>query len=175
MFVPDSLVRRVSAPVVAALSGDAGAPGAAASAPAPAAVATTAPVAPAASDPVAAAATPSPAAVPPAAAAPAANPTAAASAPAAAGVDEVLAHAAPPPGIPVQVTAEADSWVEVRDAQGKTLLSRTVVAGESVGLDGAMPMHVKVGNAKDTKLSLRGDNVDLTPYTRDNVARLDLK
>ena len=188
MFVPDSLVKRVSEPVMAALSGDGGAPGAAASAPAPAAVATTAPVAPAASEPAAASPAPTTAPVPATGAIPTANPPAAnppaAAAPAgtatapvvaAAGVDEVLAHAAPPPGIPVQVAADADSWVEVRDAQGKTLLSRTVVAGESVGLDGAMPLHVKVGNAKATKLSLRGDNVDLTPYTRDNVARLDLK
>jgi len=175
MFVPDSLVKRVSAPVMATLSGDA-APGAAASAPAPAAVATTAPVAPAASEPAAVAVAPPPATQPAVANPPAAGPAAVpAPAAAASGIDEVLAHAAPPPGIPVQVTAQADSWVEVRDAQGKTLLSRTVVAGESVGLDGAMPMHVKVGNAKATSLSLRGDNVDLTPYTHDNVARLDLK
>ena len=90
-------------------------------------------------------------------------------------VDEVLAHVAPTPSIPLQVVASADSWVEVVDAHGRTLLSRTVVAGESVGLDGAMPMRVKVGNASGTHLKLRGDNVDLTPWTRDNVARLELK
>ncbi|HEY9027103.1 MAG TPA: DUF4115 domain-containing protein, partial [Burkholderiaceae bacterium] len=94
---------------------------------------------------------------------------------AAQGVDEVLAHVAPAPNIPLQVVATADSWVEVIDAHGRTLLSRTVVAGESVGLDGAMPMRVKVGNASGTHLKLRGDNVDLTPWTRDNVARLEVK
>jgi cytoskeleton protein RodZ len=97
------------------------------------------------------------------------------SATAAQDVDEVLAHVAPTPSIPLQVVASADSWVEVVDAHGRTLLSRTVVAGESVGLDGVMPMHVKVGNASGTHLKLRGDNVDLTPWTRDNVARLELK
>jgi cytoskeleton protein RodZ len=91
------------------------------------------------------------------------------------GVDEVLAHVAPAPNIPLQVVATADSWVEVVDAHGRTLLSRTVVAGESVGLDGAMPMRIKVGNVSGTHLKLRGDNVDLTPWTRDNVARLELK
>jgi len=75
----------------------------------------------------------------------------------------------------VQVIATADSWVEVVDAQGHTLLSRVVVAGESVGLDGAMPMRVKIGNARGTHLKLRGDNVDLTPWTHDNVARLEVK
>lgn len=91
------------------------------------------------------------------------------------GADEVLAHQAGAPSIPLQVIATADSWVEVVDAQGHTLLSRTVVAGESVGLDGALPMHVKIGNAGGTHLKLRGDNVDLTPWTRDNVARLEVK
>jgi cytoskeleton protein RodZ len=115
----------------------------------------------------------------PAAAAPAASATASA-APIAfpasvAGDDEVLAHQAGAPSIPLQVIASADSWVEVVDAQGHTLLSRTVVAGESVGLDGALPMRVKIGNAGGTHLKLRGDNVDLTPWTRDNVARLEVK
>ena len=97
------------------------------------------------------------------------------SAAAAQGNDEVLAHVAPAPNIPLQVVASADSWVEVVDAHGRTLLSRTVVAGETVGLDGAMPMRVKVGNASGTHLKLRGDNVDLAPWTRDNVARLEVK
>jgi cytoskeleton protein RodZ len=100
---------------------------------------------------------------------------AAVSAAAAQDVDEVLAHVAGAPNIPLQVTATADSWVEVVDAQGHLLLSRTVVAGESVGLDGALPMRVKIGNAAGTHLKLRGDNVDLTPFTHDNVARLELK
>jgi cytoskeleton protein RodZ len=104
--------------------------------------------------------------------------SAAASAPVAAvvtsGVDEVLAHSEAP-NIPVQVIATADSWVEVVDAQGHSLLSRTVVAGESVGLDGALPMRVKIGNARATHIKLRGDNVDLAPWTHDNVARLELK
>jgi cytoskeleton protein RodZ len=103
-----------------------------------------------------------------------ASAAAAASATAAQGVDEVLAHVAPP-NIPLQVIASADSWVEVVDAQGHSLLSRTVVAGESVGLDGALPMRVKIGNARATRIKLRGDNVDLAPWTRDNVARLELK
>ena len=97
------------------------------------------------------------------------------SATAAQGVDEVLAHVAGAPSIPLQVVATADSWVEVVDAQGHTLLSRTVVAGESVGLDGVLPMRVKIGNASGTHLKLRGDNVDLTPWTHDNVARLEVK
>ena len=173
-FLPDSLWARASQ-FVSGLFASGNAPTHAA-APAPAAA--TGPAAtppPAASDAMANTPVAAPAAVPARAAPLAAAAVTAPAVPSASGVDEVLAHAAPPPNIPLQVTANADSWVEVLDAQGRALLSRTVVAGESVGLDGAMPMHVKVGNARSTKLTLRGDNVDLTPYTHDNVARVELK
>jgi cytoskeleton protein RodZ len=181
-FLPQSWVERVKAQL-ASLS--AGTPAeSAASAPVAAPAVATGPIATPVELPAASAAMPAAAApaVPASAAsgavhvAPAAPlPAASVAAAAAPDVDEVLAHAAPAPSIPLQVVATADSWVEVVDAHGRTLLSRTVVAGESVGLDGAMPMHVKVGNVGGTHLKLRGDNVDLTPWTRDNVARLELK
>jgi len=170
-FVPDGWLTHASRPLVEGL---------AASVPSEAPASAAPVVAEAASDAVAAAAdTPAASAAAAAAAPPPAMPSAQAaetvSATAAQGVDEVLAHEAAAPAIPLQVIADADSWVEVVDAKGRTLLSRTVVAGESVGLDGLLPMRVKIGNASGTHLKLRGDNVDLTPSTRDNVARLVVK
>jgi cytoskeleton protein RodZ len=78
-------------------------------------------------------------------------------------------------GVPVTVTARESSWVEVSDAQGRTLISRVVVSGETVALDGAMPLKVRIGNARATTLTLRGENVDLAPWVQNNVARLQLK
>ena len=170
LFVPASWISRAKAEFASGAA--ASAPAEAASAPAvavPVELPVASAVAPAASAPLA------PASTPLAAASTAAQTPAAVSATAAQGIDEVLAHVAAAPSIPLQVVASADSWVEVVDAQGHTLLSRTVVAGESVGLDGALPMRVKIGNARGTHLKLRGDNVDLTPWTRDNIARLELK
>ena len=161
-LVPESWIARVTRPFTGAPAASAPADSAA-SAPAVAAApagVTTVPVELPVASAAASAAPLSPAAV---------------SATAAQGIDEVLAHVAAAPSIPLQVIATADSWVEVVDAQGHSLLSRTVVAGESVGLDGALPMRVKIGNARGTRLKLRGDNVDLTPWTRDNVARLEVK
>ena len=176
--VPDGWLARVTHPIAASFSvpdAPASAPASAASSadtPASAASLATPVPSPAASvGPQAAQATQSPASV----ASQATLTPAAVSATAAQGIDEVLAHVASAPNIPLQVVATEDSWVEVVDAQGHSLLSRTVVAGESVGLDGALPMRVKIGNAGGTHLKLRGDNVDLTPWTRDNVARLELK
>ena len=67
------------------------------------------------------------------------------------------------------------SWIEVIDAHGKPLISRLVQPGESVGLDGAMPFKVKIGNASATEVVFRGQPLDLAPFTRDNMAKLELK
>ena len=75
----------------------------------------------------------------------------------------------------LQFSTTAQSWVEVTDARGQALIARLLQPGETVGLDGVMPMKVRIGNASATQLVLRGQPVDLAKYTRDNVARLDLK
>lgn len=75
---------------------------------------------------------------------------------------------------PVQLRTTEPSWVDVRDANGQVLLSRTVLPGESVGLDGALPIRLVIGNAAATRLGFRGRPVDLASRTRDNVARVEL-
>ena len=173
-FVPEGLLGRVTHSVMSSLPASASAEAASApAAAAPAASSSTTIELPLPANTAAPVPAPAGASAPAPAAAPLSP--AAVSATAAQGIDEVLAHVAGAPNIPLQVTATADSWVEVLDAQGHSLMSRTVLAGESVGLDGALPMKVKIGNAAATHIKLRGDNVDLTPYTRDNVARLELK
>jgi cytoskeleton protein RodZ len=84
------------------------------------------------------------------------------------------AATAAPAGL-VQLRTTDASWIEVRDAGGQVLLSRTVMPGESVGLDGALPLRLVVGNAAATALGFRGQPVDLAAHTRDNVARLELR
>lgn len=98
------------------------------------------------------------------------------SAPLAAANDSAAsAPAVPPAAGALLLRTSAESWIEVIDARGQTLLSRVVTPGEVVGLDGAMPLRLTVGNAAATTVSLRGQPVDLAPRTRDNVARLELK
>lgn len=104
-------------------------------------------------------------AVPPPAVVPAATPSALAAASAPAG----SASAA------LQLAVQAPSWIEVLDANGNSLLSRVLQPGEGLGLDGRTPLRVRVGNAAGTRVSWRGQSVDLAPSTRDNVARLELR
>jgi len=54
-------------------------------------------------------------------------------------------------------------------------LSRLLQPGEAVGVDGAAPLRLTIGNAGVTQVSFRGKSIELAGYTRDNVARLDLK
>ena len=75
----------------------------------------------------------------------------------------------------VQLRSSAPSWVDVRDAKNQVLLSRIVQPGEAVGLDGALPIRVTIGNAVVTQLSFRGQPVDVAANTRENIARIELK
>ena len=71
--------------------------------------------------------------------------------------------------------ARREVGVEARDGRGQLLLSRTVQPGESVGLDGALPIRLTIGNAAATQLGFRGQAIDLSQRTRDNVARIELQ
>ncbi|MEO6033245.1 MAG: helix-turn-helix domain-containing protein [Burkholderiaceae bacterium] len=100
------------------------------------------------------------------------------------GVEAAASAVASTPAVPVaidtgagllQLRTSAPSWIEVRDAHGKILLSRVVASDETLALDGVAPLKLKIGNAADTRLMFRGEPVDLSAFTRDNVARFELK
>jgi cytoskeleton protein RodZ len=76
---------------------------------------------------------------------------------------------------PVVLRARNDSWIEVREAGGRVLFSRVLAAGEQVGLDGALPIRMTIGNASGTELDYRGQAFDLKAVTINNVARVELK
>lgn len=85
------------------------------------------------------------------------------------------APAAPGANLIVFVARE-DSWVTVNEASGKSLLRRTVQAGETVGVTGAPPLSVVVGRASGIDVQVRGKPFDLAPLTRaGGVARFEVK
>lgn len=130
------------------------------------------PVAPA---PAAPAPTPAPArAVDAPTTAPTAPSPAAASA---AGLQAPPAAEAPASGtaLRLNLTGGIASWVEVRDAQGKILLSTLLRPGkEQAQIEATGPLRLVIGHAPGTELSRAGQRVDLAPHTRGNVARLEL-
>ena len=75
----------------------------------------------------------------------------------------------------LQVRTTSPSWVGVTDARGKAVIGRVLQSGEYVGVDAAPPLRLKIGNAAGTQIVFRGEPFELTPFTRDNVARFELK
>jgi cytoskeleton protein RodZ len=54
-------------------------------------------------------------------------------------------------------------------------LRKTLEAGESVQLAGALPLSVVLGRADVVDVMVRGERLDVTAMTRDNVARFEVK
>lgn len=87
---------------------------------------------------------------------------------------DALRPAAAPTGQALRISATAQSWVEVVDAQGQTLLSRVLQAGEEQVLGGVAPYKLRIGNVGGTRVEWRGVAVDLNARAGNNVARLEL-
>ena len=75
----------------------------------------------------------------------------------------------------VAFKASGETWVEVVDAKGQTVLRRTLQAGESVATNGAVPLRVTVGRADQTLVSVRGKAFELADKVRDNVAKFEVR
>lgn len=74
----------------------------------------------------------------------------------------------------LKIVLTADSWLSVRDASGRVLVSTLRKGGETLNLSGTAPFAVNVGNAPGVTLSINGKAVDLTPHTRGAVASLSV-
>jgi cytoskeleton protein RodZ len=65
--------------------------------------------------------------------------------------------------------------MEVVDGGGQVVFQRTIQPGENLSFEQKPPLKLKIGNAAAARLTFRGESVDLTPYIRANVARVELK
>lgn len=70
---------------------------------------------------------------------------------------------------------DGNSWVDVRDANGKSVYSRLNQAGSVQEVQGTAPFTLVIGNAPQVKLTWKGRPVDLTPYIKGDVARLTVQ
>jgi len=67
-----------------------------------------------------------------------------------------------------------DSWVEIKQGDGRTLISQKVPGGSTRVVEGKPPFSVIIGNAHSVQLQYDDRGVDLTPHTKVDVARLTL-
>ncbi len=75
----------------------------------------------------------------------------------------------------VVFSAKGQSWVEVTDSKGVVVLRRNLSAGEVAGASGALPLSAIVGRADATQVQVRGKAFDLSAFSRDNVARFEVR
>jgi len=76
-----------------------------------------------------------------------------------------------PPAPLLKIRFAGPSWVEVKDAEGKVLLSQHSVAGAEHVIEGTPPFYVVIGDTTKATVEVRGESYDLAQYTRQNVAR----
>ncbi|HET7930130.1 MAG TPA: RodZ domain-containing protein [Rhodanobacteraceae bacterium] len=82
-----------------------------------------------------------------------------------------------PPAAPGQhtlaVTASGDCWFQITGADGQTIDSGMLHAGDVRTWHSAGVLHVTFGNAGGVVVTADGKPVDLAPFRHANVARLD--
>lgn len=75
---------------------------------------------------------------------------------------------------PLVLSYAGPSWTEIRDRDGQLLVSRLIAADTVESVRGSAPFEVVLGNAQSVSVLYLGKPVDLSPFTRQNVARLTL-
>ena len=70
---------------------------------------------------------------------------------------------------------DKESWVEVRDRDGKVVLSERFMPGADRAVNGQGPLTLVIGYSPGVKLYWRGELIDLVPHAKGDVARLVLE
>jgi len=75
----------------------------------------------------------------------------------------------------IELQFQKESWVEIKDGVGRTLLSQLNPAGTQRVIEGAPPFSVIIGNAASVRVQYNDMPFDLKPYIKVEVARLTLE
>ncbi|EPT9254256.1 cytoskeleton protein RodZ [Vibrio alginolyticus] len=94
-------------------------------------------------------------------------------------VIEAAEEEQPAPVVPEGMTLltmkfKADCWIQVKDTNGKTLVSGTHKPGQDVELTGKTPFKVILGAPEGVTMTFASEPVDLSGYTSGKVARFTL-
>jgi cytoskeleton protein RodZ len=75
----------------------------------------------------------------------------------------------------IELEFEKASWVEIKQGDGRILLSQLNAGGTRQVLEGKPPFSVVIGNAPMVRLKYNEEPVDLRPHFKVDVARLTLE
>jgi len=76
---------------------------------------------------------------------------------------------------PIHFVFRTQSWVQLKDKFGKTLLKQVNEPGTEQWIDGQAPFSIVIGNASGVRLYYEGEEVELKDFTEVEVARLVLE
>lgn len=95
--------------------------------------------------------------------------------PAAALVEEEVAVLLAPNEAQLVMVFDKDCWVEIKDGNGKMILSDLYSAGDTIMQVVTAPIEVLLGRSSGVeKFTFDGQLIDLEPFTRKDIARLTL-
>ncbi len=75
---------------------------------------------------------------------------------------------------PLELKFDQDSWVDVRDQADAKLAYSVIRAGEQRSFNSGESFSVSIGNVGGVRVVIAGDALDLTPFTKGNVAKFSL-
>ena len=75
----------------------------------------------------------------------------------------------------LEMKLSAESWIEVYDVLGKKLYADLAKPGEKISLIGAVPLSVKLGNARAVTVNFNGKAFDTSKHSKAGVARFLLE
>jgi len=75
----------------------------------------------------------------------------------------------------IRLDFDSESWVEIKEQDGRTLMSQLNSRGTRAVIIGRPPLSLVIGNAAAVRLSYNDKPVDLKPYIQVEVARLTLE
>ena len=75
----------------------------------------------------------------------------------------------------IMLRFDRDSWVEIKQGDGKTLLSQLNAGGSKQLIEGTPPFLLVIGNAPNVHVFYDDQLIDLRPYFKVDVARLTLE
>ena len=90
--------------------------------------------------------------------------------------DNVSVSATPSYTNDVEVTFDADCWIEIRSGTGKILFSGVKASGSQLAVTGTAPYRVVVGYARGvSSFKFKGEVYDFSSYIHKDLARFELK
>ena len=89
-------------------------------------------------------------------------------------VDAVSNAVTPESDAELSISTVEEVWVEVSDARGNRLYYDLAKPGSDIRITGERPYSLVIGNSAVVTVTLDGERIDITPYSKFGVARLRL-